>query len=90
MPITHPRISSGTIVCTVVLEVEKKSIIPKPAPARVSTAIVRLRLSAKIRRIDENNQTPPKASLRGESALPDAVVRASRLAPTPLAPNNSP
>ena len=30
IPITRPRISSGTIVCTVVFEVEKKSIIPKP------------------------------------------------------------
>ncbi len=39
----------------------------------------------------EKSQTPPKASLRGETLLPKvAVVSAPMSAPTPLAPNNKP
>ena len=34
IPITRPRISSGTIVCRVVLEVAKNSNMPNPAKNR--------------------------------------------------------
>src|SRR5215471_13119979 len=60
-PMTRPRISSGTMVCSTVLEVEKNSSIPNPAANRNKSASGKPLVNASANIAVENNQTPPSA-----------------------------
>jgi hypothetical protein len=85
-PMTRPRISSGTMVCSTVLEVEKNSSIPNPAANRNTSATGKLLVNESASIAAENNQTPPSAILRGVKRCPNvATSRAPTNAPAPLA-----
>src|SRR5205823_304573 len=55
MPMTRPRISSGTIVCSTVLVVEKNRSIPHPAKKRNPRARWKFRVNENANNAAENN-----------------------------------
>ena len=69
-PMTRPRISSGTIVCSTVFDVEKNRSIPNPATKRNARELEKFRLNERANSAIENIQTPPSASLRGGNRCP--------------------
>src|SRR5213595_2327503 len=90
-PMTRPRISSGTIVCNRVFDVEKNNSIPNPAANRNRSASEKLLVNENASIAAENSQTPPSASLRGVKRCPYvATIRAPTNAPVPLADIRTP
>src|SRR5438045_273760 len=84
-PMTRPRISSGTMVCSTVLEVEKNSSIPNPAAKRNTSASGKLLVNETASIAMENNQTPPSAILRGVKRCPNVASNtAPKKAKVPL------
>src|SRR5438094_10189436 len=57
-PMTRPRISSGTIVCNTVFEVEKNRSMPKPAKRRNTSERYKFRLKENANSAIETNQNP--------------------------------
>ena len=77
-PMTRPRIWSGTMVCSTVLEVEKNSSIPNPAAKRNTSPSRKLLVNENASIATENNQTPPRAIFRGVKRCPNVATSRHR------------